>query len=317
MLKLLLSGEMEQSELLRYYNSNIAYVILPEQINGFVFNYKGINNIYINKNLSYYKRKKTLLHELAHIELNQLCQSDKDLFAFHIQEYEDEADKYIKQILDEIKKEVWVMEKNITKSIFIVFIISLVLGLLGLLIDIATGLKILGFSLLFLVMYFVCINTLGQKEKEDKDKQEMDQQGYKKIINNFWVSEELKKLKINNSIYNFENILGYELIEDGNTIVNTTGKKKASVGKAIVGGALLGDAGAIIGGTSGKTSSKSVETHYCNNLKLKITINDLTNPCEFLKFIDYQTKKDTNKYKTSYENIQKVMSIIDIIIKSK
>ena len=98
MLKLLLSGEMEQSELLRYYNSNIAYVILPEQINGFVFNYKGINNIYINKNLSYYKRKKTLLHELAHIELNQLCQSDKDLFAFHIQEYEDEADKYIKQI---------------------------------------------------------------------------------------------------------------------------------------------------------------------------------------------------------------------------
>ena len=61
------------------------------------------------------------------------------------------------------------MEKNITKSIFIVFIISLVLGLLGLLIDIATGLKILGFSLLFLVMYFVCINTLGQKEKEDKE----------------------------------------------------------------------------------------------------------------------------------------------------
>ena len=43
--------------------------------------------------------KKTLLHELAHIELNQLCQIDKDLFAFHIEQYEDEANRYIKEIM--------------------------------------------------------------------------------------------------------------------------------------------------------------------------------------------------------------------------
>lgn len=104
MLKLLLMGEMDQKELLNYYDTNVTYVKLPDQVNGFVFNYKGINNIYINKELSYYKKKKTLLHELAHIELDQLCQSNKDLFAFHVQEYEDEADKYIKQLLEEIKK---------------------------------------------------------------------------------------------------------------------------------------------------------------------------------------------------------------------
>ncbi|MCI8466935.1 MAG: ImmA/IrrE family metallo-endopeptidase [Bacilli bacterium] len=106
MLKLLIQGVLDQQEVLNYYNANVTYTELPNQINGFVFNYKGINNIYINKELTYYKRKKTLLHELAHIKLNQLCQSDKDLFAFHIQEYEDEADRYIKQILEEIKKEV-------------------------------------------------------------------------------------------------------------------------------------------------------------------------------------------------------------------
>ena len=44
--------------------------------------------IMINKNLSYYK-KKTLLHKLTHIELIQLCQKDKDLFAFYIEGYED------------------------------------------------------------------------------------------------------------------------------------------------------------------------------------------------------------------------------------
>ena len=100
MLKELLNGDITQKNMLIYYNANISYKRLPKWVNGFVFNYKGINNIIINESLSYYKRRKTLIHELAHIELNHLCQIDKDLFAFHIQEYEDEADRYIKFLLE-------------------------------------------------------------------------------------------------------------------------------------------------------------------------------------------------------------------------
>lgn len=93
----LIRGVITQKEVLIYYKANVSYKILPKHINGLVFNYKGINNIVINKNLSYYKRKKTLIHELAHLELNHLCQSD-NLFAFHIQDFEDEADRYIKEL---------------------------------------------------------------------------------------------------------------------------------------------------------------------------------------------------------------------------
>lgn len=100
-IKGLLNSDISQQDLLNYYNVVITYNDLPRFINGFVFNYKGIYNIIINKNLSCYKRKKTILHELAHIELNHLCQSCKDLFAFHIDRYEDEADSYIKNILNE------------------------------------------------------------------------------------------------------------------------------------------------------------------------------------------------------------------------
>lgn len=92
----LLNKEITQQELLNYYNACITYSTLPPKINGYVFQYKGIYNIFIEKNLSYYKKKKTILHELAHIELNQLEQSNKDLFAFYIDRYEDEADNYIK-----------------------------------------------------------------------------------------------------------------------------------------------------------------------------------------------------------------------------
>lgn len=60
--------------------------------------------IIIDKNLSYYKKKKTILHELAHIELNQLNQLDNDLFALKVDKYEDEADLYIKMLLENVKE---------------------------------------------------------------------------------------------------------------------------------------------------------------------------------------------------------------------
>lgn len=101
----LLKKEITQQELLNYYNACITLINLPEGINGFVFSYENIYNIFINKKLSYYKRKKTILHELAHIELSQLKQVNKDLFAFYIEKYEDEADKYIKFIIETIKEE--------------------------------------------------------------------------------------------------------------------------------------------------------------------------------------------------------------------
>ena len=76
---------------------------MPKAINGYVFNYRNINCIVLNKNKSLSKKKETLLHELAHIELNQLEQIDNDLFAFKIDGYEDEADNYIKFLLNSIK----------------------------------------------------------------------------------------------------------------------------------------------------------------------------------------------------------------------
>lgn len=99
----LLNKQMSLEEILHYYNANITYITLPKGINGLVYSYKDINNIFINKTLSNYRKKKTILHELAHIELNQLNQYDKDLFALKIDKYEDEADRYIKTLKEDIK----------------------------------------------------------------------------------------------------------------------------------------------------------------------------------------------------------------------
>lgn len=103
----LLNKDITQQELLNYYNACVSYEKLPSKINGYVFLYKGIYNIFINESLSYYKRKKTILHELAHIELCHLGQIDSDLLAFRLDFCEDEADSYIKMLtyLNENKKD--------------------------------------------------------------------------------------------------------------------------------------------------------------------------------------------------------------------
>ncbi len=98
-IKDLLNGDVSQQDLLNYYNATITETSLPSGINGFVFCYKGINNIFIKKSLSKKKKEQAILHELAHLELNQLNQVNADLFAFMRPDYEDEADNYLKGML--------------------------------------------------------------------------------------------------------------------------------------------------------------------------------------------------------------------------
>lgn len=101
MIKELIKGVIGQDELLNYYNATITYVDMPIRIKGCVHCYKGIYDILINKKLSWYKRKGTIIHELAHIELSQLEQVNNDLFAFNIDKYEDEANRYIEKLRKE------------------------------------------------------------------------------------------------------------------------------------------------------------------------------------------------------------------------
>ena len=101
-IKNLLLGNIEQEELLNYYNVTLRYTSFPcNSIRGFIDYYDGIYFIYINKNLNYYKKRWTLLHELAHIELSHLCQSNKDLFCLYVGNYEEEVENYLIKLKQE------------------------------------------------------------------------------------------------------------------------------------------------------------------------------------------------------------------------
>lgn len=99
MLKALLQGEITQTEYLNSNDVTLLYKELPKKVYGFIFRYKGRNVITINNNISNKKKKMTILHELAHLELSHL-DNKKRLLEFKIEDIEDEADKYISFILE-------------------------------------------------------------------------------------------------------------------------------------------------------------------------------------------------------------------------
>lgn len=98
----LLNDEIEEQEYLAIHNVKILYKKLPKRIYGFIHRYRDINIVIINWNISKEKKKKTILHELAHLELHHLDRK-QELFAFSIENIEDEADQYIR-FLQENKK---------------------------------------------------------------------------------------------------------------------------------------------------------------------------------------------------------------------
>lgn len=98
MLTCLLNNEIDEQQYLIEHNAKIIYKKLPKKVYGFVFKYRNINLVVINWNISKDKKKLTLLHEFAHIELSHLNKCEQ-LLEFSIEIAEDEADEYIKFIL--------------------------------------------------------------------------------------------------------------------------------------------------------------------------------------------------------------------------
>lgn len=107
------------------------------------------------------------------------------------------------------------------------------------------------------------------------------QSRWSKVTNNVSYNATEGKININGSLYVFSDIKGAEIVtQDSYRVVTTEtakSKKHVSLGKAVVGGALLGPVGAIAGGAMGKTTTKgqavanSIPT--CNHIGVSVNIN--------------------------------------------
>lgn len=140
-------------------------------------------------------------------------------------------------------------------------------------------------------------------------------QATKKVGNFIYFDDKSKKFAIPKvglgstiqdlEIYKYSDILDYELLEDGNSI------SKGGVGRAIVGAALFGSVGAIVGGSTGHKQQGT-----CSKLQIKITMNSMDIPTVYINFIESETKKNGIIYEELYTQAQEALSLLNIIVQS-
>ncbi|ENY8920602.1 TPA: SHOCT domain-containing protein [Clostridioides difficile] len=136
-----------------------------------------------------------------------------------------------------------------------------------------------------------------------------------KEINSFIKFDETNKLiyietkrkngKIKKNVYSFEDITGFELLEDGETVT------KGGIGSALAGGVLFGGTGAIVGSVVGKKKTKKI----IENLQIKLTLKAISEPVAYINLISGKTKTNSIGYERAYEDAQEILSVLSIILK--
>ena len=114
----------------------------------------------------------------------------------------------------------------------------------------------------------------------------------------------ISKSKKQQDLYYYNQVVGFELLEDGETIT------KGGLGRAVAGGLLFGGVGAIVGGVTGGKKSKGV----CKSLQIKVTFRNSPKQTESLSFITTETKTSSILYKTAYKSAQDALSALQLAV---
>ena len=111
------------------------------------------------------------------------------------------------------------------------------------------------------------------------------------------------KKDANPPLFKFDEVLNYELTEDGETII------KGGLGRAVVGGALFGGVGAVVGGITGKKKGKQV----VKSMRLRISLRNPYTTSMVLDFIPngIECKVGSFTYNAYKQDTNAVMAILD------
>ena len=169
--------------------------------------------------------------------------------------------------------------------------------------------------ILFILEYFTIkkIREINQYNKEVLDKRnELISEGYVKIYDGFLINEKKSKLIINGHEYNFSQIIDCELIESNGTFDNTFGRSKSKIkGKGKISTNKIKNKGKI----STKSHSFSIETNYCIDLYINITVDDFKSPNLKLNLRSSGLIiKNSKKYNKMLENANNILSALKLII---
>lgn len=116
-----------------------------------------------------------------------------------------------------------------------------------------------------------------------------------------------------NKIYKYNDLIDYEVIENGKTVYSSISTKGAGgIGRAAIGGLLFGGAGAVVGAVTAKSTTETESSNIIDDLKIKIIVNDMDTRNVI---IDMEYKGSANSSDAHFikNTVQDITSTLDII----
>lgn len=111
-------------------------------------------------------------------------------------------------------------------------------------------------------------------------------------------------------ILSYKDLMSSELFEDGVTLTKTS--RTSQVAGALVGSALLGGVGAIIGGLSGRTESSIGKV---NRIDFRLLVNDTSNPSHEVCFLAKAAMKNSPEYTKAIREARHWQGLMEVLIK--
>jgi len=135
--------------------------------------------------------------------------------------------------------------------------------------------------------------------------------GFDADMHYFMVDGDAKKFasyhkKTGLKVFNFDQLVDFEVQEDGNTITQGNGAK------TLAGGLAFGAVGALAGAVSDK-KTKTV----CEQLCVRIKLNDLQTPLLSYPLIITKTKKNSMHYQMAADQVAELSATLEYIENNK
>ncbi len=136
----------------------------------------------------------------------------------------------------------------------------------------------------------------------------------RKITDEFYIDDNKKIMAfvqynnvVNHRLYRYSDLLDFELIENGEK-VNVSSEQHGTVGRAIVGGALFGVTGAIVGASTAPTTSSSTTTideMYINAYMANGKVEKI--------HLCFETNKNSQQYRDSKYKASQIIAALNSI----
>ncbi|MCI2106446.1 MAG: SHOCT domain-containing protein [Intestinimonas sp.] len=156
--------------------------------------------------------------------------------------------------------------------------------------------------------------TIGQIKNIDANQDALKKFNATKIVGKYiefddekkqWLAPDKILGRANAFIHSYSEIIEFELLEDGDSVV------KGGLGSAITGSLLFGGVGAIVGATIGNKKSRKI----VNSLKIKITLDNIDTPVQYIDLLTAPAKSGSILYKAAYDSAQEILSALSVITK--